>query len=397
MAVIVQDVVGTRHGRCFYPHVSAVARSIDYYPIGSGKPDQGVVHLALGLGKTIVDGGVTWSFSPARPKAPPPFASPTDRLKETQLRFWAVRLGPAPVYDPIQETEYMDELELADAEADGVLRHVASTFDPASGRFTPGTAMPGPRVIDFGPMLQFRTVPIAAAVGELLRVCEDEIGEPVEIELALTVERGLAPARLGFLQMRPLVVSHECVSIADADRASPDVLLYSDRCCGNGEELVADLVYVRPEAFEGRHTRVIAEQVAAMNLRLVAEQRPYALLGFGRWGSSDPWLGIPLDWSRISGARALVEIATPQMNVEPSQGSHFFHNLTSFRVSYMHVPLHGTVHWDWLDSLPAVTETPFLRHVRPPCPIRARVDGRCGRGGLWRATGVDSEEEGAKS
>ncbi len=385
MAVIIQEVVGERHGHRFYPHLSLVCRSYNYYPMGRARPDQGVVSLALGLGKTIVDGGVCWSYCPAYPKAPPPFGSVAQLLKDSQIRFWAVNMGPPPAYDPVAETEYLLEGDLSDAEYDGTLRHLASTYDPASDRLLPGVGGDGPRVLNFAPLLQFNDIPLNPALQTLLAACEEALEAKVEIELAMTLPGGAEGApRLGFLQVRPMVAPESEVEIVREEMSGPRVLVSSDRAMGNGiVETVRDVVYTRPGSFEARLTPVMAREIEKLNLRLLQERRPYLLIGFGRWGSSDPWLGIPVTWSQVSGAKAMVEATLPSMDVEPSQGSHFFHNLSSFEVSYFTVR-HGSdgafIDWDRLEGLPAEEETELLRLVRLPEPLAIRLDGRTGRG-----------------
>jgi hypothetical protein len=381
MAVVVQEVVGRRHSDRFYPDLSGVARSYNFYPVGPAEPAEGVVDLALGLGKTIVDGGLCWSFSPAHPKRPPPVGSVRQLLDVTQSRFWAVNVGPPPPYDPMTETEYLVHADLAEAEADGTLRYSASTYDGESDRLVPGTGRPGPRVLDFAPILAWNELPLVPALLRLLAVCEEELRAPVEIEFALSLPPG-RPARLGFLQVRPLLVSREPVEVAPEELASPRSIVASSAALGNGGQQVHDVVYVEPETFEARLTPAIAGEIEGLNRSLVDEARPYLLVGFGRWGSADPWLGIPVRWDQISGARGIVEAALPQMNPEPSQGSHFFHNLTSLSVLYFTVPLHAGrgVDWGWLARQQLVACTEHVRHVRTATPLALRVDGRSRRG-----------------
>ena len=381
MAVVVQEVVGRRHGGRFYPDLSGVARSYNFYPVGPAQPAEGVVDLALGLGKTIVDGGLCWSFSPAHPKRPPPVASVRDLLDVTQSQFWAVNVGPPPPYDPMAETEYLVHRPLAEAEADGTLRYAASTYDAGSDRLVAGTGRPGPRVLDFAPILSWNELPLVPALRKLLAVCEEELAAPVEIEFALSLVPG-QPARLGFLQVRPLLVSRETVEVTAEDLASPLAVVASPLAMGNGRHEVRDVVYVEPAAFEARLTPAIATEIEGLNRDLVEAGRPYLLIGFGRWGSSDPWLGIPVRWDQISGARGIVEATLPQMNPEPSQGSHFFHNLSSFSVLYFTVPFDTgrAVDWAWLEAQDAVARTEHVRHVRTKAPLVLRVDGRSRRG-----------------
>lgn len=380
MAVIIQEVVGRRHGERFYPEISGVARSFNYYPAGRARPEQGVVNLALGLGKTIVDGGISWVYSPAYPKVNPPYGSVGELLKQTQIEFWAVNMGKPPAYDPIRETEYLLKLHLEDAEEDNTLRYVASTLDAQSGRIAIGTGPPGARILTFAPLLVLNELPLNELIKSLLALCQNAAGAPVEIEFAITLK---PPARFGFLQVRPMVVSQEEVEISAEEMRGANVLAASEKALGNGiYESIRDVVYVRPERFESRFTPRIVQELEQINKKLVAEKRPYLLIGFGRWGSSDPWLGIPVEWGQVAGAKAIVEAMLENMNVELSQGSHFFHNLSSFKVSYFSVPHSGgyPIRWEWLEQQESAAEMEFVRHVCLPSPLTVKVDGRSGRG-----------------
>jgi hypothetical protein len=305
-------------------------------------------------------------------------------LEQTQTTFWAVNMGKPPAYDPTAETEYLVKAGLPEAESDGTLRLVASTYDPESDRVAPGIAAKGPRIVNFAPILVHDALPLNATVRKLMADCETSLGEKVEIEFAVTVPDDRNDrCRLGFLQVRPLVVSQTFVEVSAADLEAGGNLLASDNVMGNGEvEGVRDIVYVRPGGFEARASRLAAEQIATINNRLLAENRPYLLVGFGRWGSSDPSLGIPVNWGQICGSKAIVEATLPKMNVDLSQGSHFFHNISSFEVSYFCVRHDGPypLDWRWLDRRSAVAETDVVRHVRLDSPLTIRVDGRTGRG-----------------
>jgi len=384
MAVLIQEVVGRRHGERFYPDVSGVARSYNFYCFGHARPEDGVVSLALGLGKTIVDGGLAWHYSPAWPRAAPPSASARDMVQQTQREFWAVNMGKPPAYDPIRETEYLVQPGLADAERDGVLQRLASTYDPDSDRLRPGLGLPGPRALTFAPLLVHEAAPLNAVVRRLLADSEQALGDKVEIEFALTFGDDGPPAtRFGFLQVRPLVVSHAMVAVEPADLQAEGLVLASRSVMGNGVvEGIRDIVYARPEIFEPRFSRLVGEEVGARNDVLLDEGRPYLLIGFGRWGSSDPSLGIPVAWGQICGAKAIVEATLPTMNVDLSQGSHFFHNISSFEVSYFCVRHdgHDRLDWDWLARQRAVAETDLVRHVRLEQPLVVKVDGRTGQG-----------------
>jgi Pyruvate phosphate dikinase, AMP/ATP-binding domain len=396
MAVLVQEVIGTRHDERFYPTVSGVAKSHNYYPVGSARREDGVVLLALGLGKTIVDGGRCWVYAPTRPSVAPPYASVGELLDSGQREFWAVRMGPPPVFDPTIEDEFLVRGGLEDAEYDGTLSLVASTYDPGSDRLYPGLGRPGPRAVDFAPVLKLRQLRLNEVVQDLMDRCARAFDAPVEIEFAVATGRAGGNAQFGFVQVRPMVRPGAAVEVADAEWNAGTMLARSDRALGNGvDATITDIVYVRPDRFTGRDTPRIADELRAVNDALVAASRPYVLIGFGRWGSSDPWLGIPVAWADIAGARVLVEATLPAMDVEASQGAHFFHNLSGFQISYLWVHHDATpgIAWDWLDALPAVTETHLIRHVRSPAPLVTRVDGRTGRGGIWRP--ADGGEGGA--
>ena len=386
MAVIMQQVVGRTRNKRFYPNLSGVARSYNYYAFGNAKPEDGVVSLALGMGRIIVDDGLSWSYSPRLPRANPPCGSISQLLKDSQLSFWAIDMAKSGQYDPIRETEYMLKCDLNDAEYDDTLRHVASTYDSASDRLVMGTNIPGPRVLNFSPILSAGVYPLNRLVGRLMRLAEDMIGSEIEMEFAMNFAGGEEPAQFGFLQVRPMVVSGETVDVSPEDFGGDDTLVYSQRVLGNGEiAFLQDIVYVRPETFEARLTPRIAADIAGINRRMVNEKTPYLLIGFGRWGSSDPWLGIPVTWGQISAARVIVEATLENMNVELSQGSHFFHNISSFQVSYFSTRHHDSqIRWEWLDRQPAVSETGLVRHVRLPGCLRVRVDGRTGRGVITR-------------
>lgn len=397
MAVVIQEVVGRRHGDRFYPDVSGVARSYNFYPMGHAEPKDGVVHLALGLGKQIVDGGLTWSYCPAYPRTNPPYGSLRDLLRQTQVDFWAVNMGKPPAFDPIRETEYLLRVGIEDAEGDGTLRYIASTYDSESDRLKMGIGMPGPRVLDFATLLRLDLFPLNDLLIRLMRISEEAVGAPVEIEFALTLpETPGDPARFGFLQVRPMVVSHEEVRVEEEEMDGPGVLTASTAVLGNGVvEEIRDIVYCKPEAFDTARTQEIAREVERINRSLAADGGTCLLIGFGRWGSSDPWLGIPVKWGQISRARAIVEASMPTINADPSQGSHFFHNISSFRVLYFSVRHTDRyrIDWAWLARQGTVAETEHLRHVRIAAPLSIKVDGRSGRGVILRPPDPAADHE----
>jgi len=384
MAVIIQEVVGVRHGQRFYPHLSGVARSFNFYPLGHAKPADGIVDLALGLGKTIVDDGVSWSFSPAYPQANPPYNTLDDLLAQSQSTFWAVNMGWPAEFNPIRETEYMARYGLEEAEKDGVLRFLASTYRAHDDKIVYGITEKGPRLLDFAPILKFDLLPLTRLLRDLLRACEETLGRLVEVEFALTLDeaRG-SPARFGFLQVRPMVVSEANIEITAAEMKGPGVLVASETALGNGLlDDLQDVVFVKPGKFDVHRTEVIAAELEGLNHRLTSAGRPYLLIGFGRWGTSDPAAGIPVNFGQISGAKVIVESALPETSSMLSQGSHFFHNITSFKVFYFSVNPSDSrpIDWAWLDGQPCAEETPFVKHVRPAVPLTVKVDGKTSRG-----------------
>ncbi|NLH48682.1 MAG: hypothetical protein GX444_08765 [Myxococcales bacterium] len=381
MAVIIQEVIGERFGERFYPVISGVGRSYTYYAFGGAKPEDGVVNLALGLGKTIVDGGTSWTYSPRLPRSNPPYNSLRQLLDETQKTFWAVNMGRPPAHDPIKETEYLSAAALADAEYDDNLRLVASTYDGANDRLEMGTAGAGPRAITFAPLLVGRVLPLNEVISELLAIAKESLSADVEIEFAATLPKN-GPIRFGFLQVRPMVVSREAVEIDDAEMSGDRVLLSSASVLGNGiHEDLRHIVYVKPDTFSLALSTKVAAELATINRALVEAGQPYLLIGFGRWGSSDPWLGIPVTWGQIGGARTIVEAMLEDMNVDLSQGSHFFHNINAFQVSYFSVrDPEKRIDWSWLAAQPTWKEKSFVRCVALNAPLCVKVDGRRSRG-----------------
>ena len=383
MAVIVQEIVGLRHDERFYPTIAGVTRSYNFYPSGAAKPEEGVVDLALGLGKTIVDGGRSWTYSPAHPNNDPP-GTIRDFLQQTQTEFWAVNMGSPPAFDPLLETEYLISAELAEAEYDGTLAAVASTYDAANDRLVLGISRAGARIVNFAPTIRMPDIPLNALIRELLKASEAGLGCEVEIEFAVMIDPlRRQPPWLGFLQVRPIVISRELIEVSDEAMNDPKAILASERVMGHGVlDSIQDIVYVIPEKFQKDKTRIVAQEIAVINRDLQAQKRQCILMTFGRLGSTDPWLGVPVDWGEISQAKVIVEATMPDMDVELSQGSHFFHNMTSLRICYFsmhHAGKYG-IAYDKLAAHPAEHELQYVRHIRLQTPAVVRVDGRNGRG-----------------
>jgi CheY-like chemotaxis protein len=391
MAVILQQVVGTGHGSRFYPDFSGVVRSHNFYPVEPMTFADGIAAVALGLGRTVVDGGKCLSFCPRYPRNLLQFSSVEDILANTQTEFCALELDGVPHgAGPGHLREARFGLDVA--EADGTLHAVASTYSADNHAVYDGLSRPGARVVTFAPMLKHGIFPLAAILELLVRAGEDALGNPVEIEFAVRLPRAEEPAEFGFLQIRPLTLArdHQDLSIDDVD--SSQLICKSKKVLGNGGiENLHDIVVVDSHRFERSRSQEVARAVAHFNATLSADNRPYLLIGVGRWGSNDPWLGIPVEWDEISGARAIIEAGFHDFRVTPSQGSHFFQNLTAFQVGYFTVNPdagEGSVDWQWLAEQPAVEEQGCVRHLQFPAPLRVIMNSRTSQGIIFKPEGI---------
>jgi CheY-like chemotaxis protein len=385
MAVVIQPVVGALYRDCFYPDFSGVARSYNYYPVGQAKPEDGVVNVALGLGKTVVDGGVSLRFTPAFAGILPQFPSIKDMFNFSQRDFYAIAMKHNASVAFLEEDQYLIKQGLERAEKDGVLQYLASTYSRENDAVYDGISFSGPRIINFAHILKNDIFPLAKILQCLLKLSSEAMDCPVEMEFAANLDAAnVFPAVFSILQVRPLVVSDELVKVELAETQKEFALCYSDQVLGNGvSQTIQDIVFVKPAVFAAAQSPQIAEEVDKLNSQLRAGNIPYMLIGPGRWGSTDPWLGIPVKWSQISGVKVVVEVSLPNMNVDPSQGSHFFQNMTSLRIGYFTIPLnsaHGFIDWPWLEGQPNVSETAFLRHVRLAQPLKVMIDGRKSQG-----------------
>ncbi len=402
MAVIIQKMVGSRHGNRFYPSFGGVVRSHNFYPTGPANAGDGVVSMALGLGRTVVDGGRALSFSPSHPRHPLQFTTPKDMLENSQRDFIAVEMEPEETADgdgagsgaapvagiPAGAADHADIAEkhypLSVAEADGTLAWVASTYSPENDAVYDGLSRPGVRLVSFAPLLKTKVLPLPDVFKRLIEMGRWGMNTEVEIEFAVELgsASGSKPTEFGFVQMRPMALSRELEELDTEDVDPAQVLARSTSVLGNGKFAhLRDVLVVDHDRFDRAKTQDIALQVARMNAELVAEGVPYILFGLGRWGSADPWLGIPVTWEQIAGARVIVEAGLKDMQVTPSQGSHFFQNLTSFRVGYFTVNEgDGVVDWDWLAAAPAVKETSYVRRLHFETPLLVTIDGKNQRG-----------------
>lgn len=384
MAVVIQEVVGRRHKNRFYPNISGIARSYNFYPSGHAKPRDGVVHLALGLGRSIVEGGPVWTYSPEYPEVNPPYETIDQMLKQTQLNFWAINMDTAAGEDPVSETKYLTQLSLKDAEEDNTLYYIASTYDFEADRINIGIGFSGARVINFAPILQVDLLPINQVIKSIIKLCEVTFNSMVELEFAVTFDPAdKLSARFSLLQVRAIDFSTQQVDLDETQLKPESVLAGSDSVMGNGQvDTIKDIVYVNPETFQPKHSPKIAEEVDRFNRHLVESNGPYLLIGFGRWGTSNPWWGVPVNWGQICGAKVIVESTITGSNADLSQGSHFFHNITNLEVLYFSVRKGDRfpIDWDWLKRQKVVDKGKFVTHVRLDKPLTIKADGRRRKG-----------------
>lgn len=380
MAVILQEVVGRRYGDRYYPSFSGVLRSLNYYPIGEEKAEEGIVNLALGLGKYIVDGGQTLRVSPYHPRQVLQTSEMEMALRETQTRFYALDMTHVGDGFKVDDGFNILNLRVKEADKDGSLQYIASTFDPYDQVIRDGIYEGGRKVITFCGVLQHGVFPLPELLQMVQRLGTEEMRRPVEIEFACNLNADKT-GELNLLQIRPIVDSKQML---DEDLAAlPDerCLLRSHNSLGHGIcDGVCDVVYVKAgEDFTATNNPAIACEIERMNRQFLADGLGYVLVGPGRWGSSDPWLGIPVKWPHISAAKVIVEAGLKNYRVDPSQGTHFFQNLTSFGVGYFTINTFrgdGLFRRDILDAMPAVEETQFVRHVRFDRPLKIMMDGK---------------------
>ncbi|MBQ6800214.1 MAG: phosphoenolpyruvate synthase [Bacteroidaceae bacterium] len=379
MAVILQEVVGTQYGDRFYPNISGVARSLNYYPIGDEKAEEGTVSLALGLGKYIVDGGLTLRVCPYHPHQVLQTSEMEIALRETQTQFYALDMKNAGANFSIDDGFNILKLHVKEAEKDGSINHIASTYDPYDMVIRDGIWPGGRKLVTFANILQHDAFPLAKILQLVQTYGQDDMRRPVEIEFAVK----LNPDKSGtfyLLQIRPIVDSKEMLDEDLTLVKDEETILRSYNSLGHGVVSdIQDVIYVKTEGYSASNNQLIAYDIEQLNRRFLDEGKNYILVGPGRWGSSDTWLGIPVKWPHISAARVIVEAGLTNYRVDPSQGTHFFQNLTSFGVGYFTINAYcndGVYDQAFLDAMPAVEETRFLRHVRFEKPVTIKMDGK---------------------
>jgi len=381
MAIVLQEVVGTQYDNHFYPTISGVGRSLNFYPIGNEKAEDGIVNIALGLGKYIVDGGMTLRFSPLHPHNILQMSTMDFALRETQTRFYALDLENMAENFAVDDAFNLLRLSLKDADKDGSLRYIVSTYDPYDQIIRDGYYQGGRKILSFVNILQHDVFPLAEMLNKVLQIGQAEMGRPVEIEFAVNIHpEDQTKATFYILQIRPIVDNKEIMEEDLTGVTQEESVITSTSVLGHGIiNDVYDIIYIKTSAFNSSNNQLIAYEIEKINRQFTEDEKGYVLVGPGRWGSSDHWLGIPVKWPHISNARVIVECGLENYRIDPSQGTHFFQNLTSFGVGYFTInPFRGDGWFDeaFLNSQPAVFESDFLRHVRFEKPMIAKMDGK---------------------
>ncbi|MFP4469926.1 MAG: PEP/pyruvate-binding domain-containing protein [Bacteroidales bacterium] len=379
MAVVIQEVVGNQYEDVYYPHISGVAQSYNYYPFSHMKPEEGFAVAAVGLGKYVVEGEKAYRFSPKYPAVE--INSPKDQYKNSQVSFYAVDLKKMEVDVLEGDTAGLRRLDVDDAERHGTLRHCASVYNPENNTITPGLNQYGPRIINFANVLKYNYVPLAKTIEVVLDVVKEAMGSPVEIEFAVDLNKDKDyKASFYLLQIKPLLGNAEDYEIDLGKIDHEKVILFSDKGMGNGViEDLYDVIYIEKGKFDKSKTTEMASEIDRLNAEMVRQNKKYILIGPGRWGTRDKWIGIPVNWPQISNARVIVETSFEGFPLDASSGSHFFHNVTSMNVGYFSVQPElskSYIKYDLLDDQELVAQTGFFRHVRFKKPLSVKMDGR---------------------
>lgn len=385
MGIILQEVCGNRHGNIFYPTFSGVAQSINYYPIGSETAEDGIANIAFGLGKLIVEGGVSLRFSPKHSRKILQLSTVENALRNTQKEFRALDLNVGSFIPSTDDGINILKVGINDVSNDTAMKYVASTYDYENNILRDGINFPGKRVITFANTLQHKIFPLADIISHLLELGQQEMNNPIEIEFAANLEMAPGvPKVFNFLQIRPVVYSDETSSINLSGVKPEETIIYSESALGNGLfKGIRDLVYVKPESFNQANNKYVAEDIDRINAIFTRKSAGYVLVGPGRWGSTDPWLGIPVRWPQISSARIIVESGLRNYRIDPSQGTHFFQNLISFRVGYFTINPYikeGSYDVAYLDGMKAEYEDEYIRHISFENPLEIMVDGKRHKG-----------------
>ncbi len=385
MAVVLQDLVGTEDSGYFFPTLSGVARSVNYYPLGSEKSEEGIVNMAFGLGKLVVEGGKTLRFSPNHPRHILQLSTPQLALRDTQNEMYALNLKPEEFKTSVDDSVNLQKFDVNQVKHFRNMNFVASTWDMQSQRIVDSNLEDGRKIITFSHILKYDTMPLSSILSELLTICKNEMHSAVEIEFAVNMDVPSGEDYIfSLLQIRPITNNNDNRSLNWSEIDTGNAIIYAEMALGMGSiEGVSDIIYVKSESFDSSYTQDIAKEINALNQKMKENKKGYVLVGPGRWGSSDPWLGIPIKWPDISEAKVIVECGLKNFRVDPSQGTHFFQNLTSFGIGYLTInPFmgDGIFNSDILESIPAEYESKFLRHVNFVKPLSIFIDGRKNRG-----------------
>lgn len=401
MAVIIQEVCGTEQDGLYFPTCSGVARSINYYPIGDERPEDGVCDVAMGLGKLVVDGGRTLRFSPRYPQKVLQTSTPELALRDTQNEVLALSLSPEEFRTSIDDAVNLHRLNVREIDGMRNARFVCSVWDRENERISDSPFDRGRKVITFNNILKYNTFPLAEIVSDILRMGTEEMRCPVEVEFAVNMDVPAGQQQIfNLLQIRPIIDNQDNRPIDWSSETPDHALIYGEQALGIGRmNDISDIVYVKTPMFDSLATEKIADELLALNARMRDEQRTYILVGPGRWGSSDPFLGVPVKWTHISEAKVIVECGIERFDVEPSQGTHFFQNVTSLGVGYLTInPFRGDgiFREDLLDARQALYEGTYLRHVRFDRPLWVCVDGRSNRGMVRETAPGEAEHKKSK-
>lgn len=387
MAVIIQHTVGHPHGGYYYPAISGVAQSHDYYPPAGMRPDDGVATIALGLGKQVVSGERALRFCPKHPKRLLQRSSVEEVLAYAQRRFYALALNAKNLPDA-DGRDHVVRRHVTDADTEAPVQMLAGTYVLAEHRIKDTSLIEGPRVLTFAGVLKYDLFPLARILAKILAAGEAALNVSVEMEFAvdLATEKGETRSRFHLLQMRPMTASKANAKVTIHSEEKKQALCYTRHAIGNeAQQHISDIVYIKPDLFDTGKTRVIAQQVAEINAHFEGSKNHYLLVGPGRWGTADPWLGIPVRWADISNVAAIVETVSEKLNAEPSIGAHFSHNLISLGISYLNIVRREPDHfnWLWLTDQKTFKETEFVSHVQLSVPIVLKVDGRTSTGVIF--------------
>jgi hypothetical protein len=379
MAVIIQEVVGHQYDNVFYPHISGVAQSFNYYPFAHMKPEDGFSILAVGLGKYVVEGEKSFRFSPAYPDLN--INSPKDQIKNSQVHFYAVDLSRRDLNLIEGEDAGLIQLDIDECERHGNLKHCASVFDIDNDRILPGLNQPGPRVINFADLLKYNYIPLSETLKTILDVGKEAIGAPVEIEFAIDLEKDNdRKASFYLLQIKPLIGSSQDYNIDLDELKKEKLLLYTEKCMGNGQvDGIYDVIFINRQEFDKSMTLKMVDEINELNRKMINENRKYVLIGPGRWGTRDRWIGIPVTWPQISAAKIIVETSFEDYPLDASSGSHFFHNVTTMNVGYFSVHqelANNFISWDVLEQQKILNQTTYFKHVKFDKPLTIKMDGR---------------------